>query len=412
MKLSGKSIGVRVLPIWRSCGQAKAPLTVITLVLFLAGCAGVPDAANPVEWYKSAKNVLTGEDAEKTGDSGKPANKLVADRDKPAPGAGDSIPSLSTVPPRPRVSARVDRDNISGGLVADRENARRYSSEVIRRQGEVDGPSRRPAVAPPPAPVQSVTEPPKVKAEPKPQVATPIKKAEAPKLAEPKPTPAPDPLPAPRVAAATSTPAPAPKAKAPPALPAIKIPDETPNAPKLAVVKPYVPPVGVADPGTVIISGSGQRTVGVSSGQRPPPFLSRSVTASSGRPLPSLNRSGTRGSYQVATIQFPNGSAKIGAREHKILRQVAAQHKRLGGTIRVVGHASSRTRSADMAKHKMINLRISAARADSIAKELVKLGTKAGDINIGAVSDSEPRFHEYMPSGEAGNRRAEIFIDF
>ncbi len=405
-----------MLPIWRSCGLAKAPLTVVTLVLFLAGCSGVPDAANPVEWYKSAKNVLTGEDAEKPGDSEKPANKLVADRDKPAPGAEESIPSLSTVPPRPRISARVERENISGGLVADRENARRYSSEVIRRQGEVDSPSRRPAVAPapPPAPVQLVTEPPKVKAKPKPkpQVATVIKKAEAPKLAAPKPTPAPDPLPAPRVAAATSTPAPAPEAKAPPALPAIKIPDETPNAPKLAVVKPYVPPAGVADLGTVIISGSGQRTVGVSSGQRPPPFRSRSVTASGGRPLPSLNRAGTSGSYQVATIQFPNGSAKIGARERKILRQVAAQHKRLGGTIRVVGHASSRTRSADMAKHKMINLRISAARADSIAKELVKLGTKAGDINIGAVSDSEPRFHEYMPSGEAGNRRAEIFIDF
>ncbi|MBT3883178.1 MAG: OmpA family protein, partial [Rhodospirillaceae bacterium] len=77
-----------------------------------------------------------------------------------------------------------------------------------------------------------------------------------------------------------------------------------------------------------------------------------------------------------------------------------------------VGHASSRTRSTNVAKHKLINLRVSAARADSIAKELVKFGTKTSDIAIGAVSDSEPKYYEYMPSGEAGNRRAEIFIDF
>jgi len=130
------------------------------------------------------------------------------------------------------------------------------------------------------------------------------------------------------------------------------------------------------------------------------------------RPTLPAHLASAGGSYQVATIQFPNGSAKIGARERRILRQVAAQHKKTGGTIRVVGHASSRTRSTNMARHKLINLQVSAARADSIARELVKFGTRANDITIGAVSDSEPKYHEYMPSGEAGNRRAEIFFDF
>jgi len=31
---------------------------------------------------------------------------------------------------------------------------------------------------------------------------------------------------------------------------------------------------------------------------------------------------------------------------------------------------------------------------------------------VGAVADNEPVYYEVMPSGEAGNRRAEIYIDY
>ena len=237
-------------------------------------------------------------------------------------------------------------------------------------------------------------------------VRTPVQQAAA-------PTPAPDPLPAPpRMRSVQPVTPSAPVAAAPPALPDINIPEVTPNAPQLAVVRPYIPPRGIEDLGTVIISGSGQVSR-IAGGFRPPP--PRQATRPRAAPPPAFSAAplaGGNGSYQVATIQFLNGSAKIGARERRILRQVAAQHKQTGGTIRVVSHASSRTRSTDMARHKLINLRVSAARADSIAKELVKFGTKASDITIGAVSDSEPKYHEYMPSGEAGNLRAEIYIEF
>ena len=61
-------------------------------------------------------------------------------------------------------------------------------------------------------------------------------------------------------------------------------------------------------------------------------------------------------------------------------------------------------------KHKMANFQISAARADKVYGELVRLGVKKGNIVIAAVSDQEPLFYEFMPSGEAGNRRTEVYL--
>jgi flagellar motor protein MotB len=33
-------------------------------------------------------------------------------------------------------------------------------------------------------------------------------------------------------------------------------------------------------------------------------------------------------------------------------------------------------------------------------------------IVVSAMADEQPVYHEVMPSGEAGNRRAEIYIDY
>ena len=149
MQLVNKSKAAGLRRTAKYLGAKRAPLALAVLAFTLAACADVPDAANPVEWYKSAKGVLTGESSDKSGEAGDPSNRLVADRDKPAPGAEETTPSLSTVPPRPAAPARFNRDNISSGLVADRESARRYSNEVIRRQGEAGSVVRR--TPPPPA---------------------------------------------------------------------------------------------------------------------------------------------------------------------------------------------------------------------------------------------------------------------
>ncbi|HEC14786.1 MAG TPA: OmpA family protein [Rhodospirillales bacterium] len=132
------------------------------------------------------------------------------------------------------------------------------------------------------------------------------------------------------------------------------------------------------------------------------------------RPAVPLTRN-SRGKVKVATIIFDNGSARLDKRDRGILRDVRRvfdQYRNKGGKVRVIGHASSRTRDMDPVKHKMVNYRVSADRADVVARELMRMGVPAEDIFVGASSDSDPLYFEFMPSGEAGNRRAEIFIDY
>ena len=162
---------------------------------------------------------------------------------------------------------------------------------------------------------------------------------------------------------------------------------------------------------TVIVSGSGVET----RANWKPAFVGRansSTLVSGVRSLEEFNPYQARGSYQVATILFANGSANLRSRDKRILRQVAQQHKKSGGTLRIVGHASSRTNNLEPVRRKVVNFGISAARADAVVKEILRLGAIPSKIFVGAVSDAMPKYKEYMPSGEAGNRRAEIFIDF
>ena len=246
----------------------------VGLAALLAGCSSISDAVNPVEWRKGGRDLVFGKDSQPR---------------PPVPGAGQPIPNLNTVPERPEPSSRERRGQVQGGLVSDREAARRYSRDAVRRQGD------------PVNPLQT-------------------------------------------------SPRTSPWAAAP-------------------------PPGGVQS-------------------------------------LSDFNPSAVRGSYQVATIQFDNGSSRLNARDRRIIRQVFAQQRQTGGTIRIVGHASRRTATEDEVRHKEVKLRVSAARADAVARELIRIGARPGSLFVGAVSSQYPRYHEYLPSGEAGNRRAEIFIDF
>ncbi|TXH36773.1 MAG: OmpA family protein [Rhodospirillaceae bacterium] len=112
----------------------------------------------------------------------------------------------------------------------------------------------------------------------------------------------------------------------------------------------------------------------------------------------------------VGLIYFSDGSAKLSADDRRVLKQVARMQKSYGGVVRVVGHASSRTADMSLDRHDKANEEMSRNRARAVAAYLVRLGVDAGVIQVAGVSDSRPVYPEIMPSGEAANRRAEIYL--
>lgn len=128
--------------------------------------------------------------------------------------------------------------------------------------------------------------------------------------------------------------------------------------------------------------------------------------------MESVNPTGAEVSTLVATIQFGHGSTRLGSQDRAVLRQVVALQKEYGGALRVVGHASSRTANMSMDRHAMVNFTTSAERAEAVADALGRLGAPRDQIYTTAVSDNDPMYYEVMPSGEAGNRRAEVYLDY
>lgn len=113
----------------------------------------------------------------------------------------------------------------------------------------------------------------------------------------------------------------------------------------------------------------------------------------------------------VGTVYFASGSSRVGADDRAAIRRVVAAFKQRGGSLLVVGHASSRTRDLDPVRHEMANFAISLDRANAVAREIVRLGVDPSLVRVSAVSDTQPVYYEVMPSGEAGNRRVEILIE-
>jgi outer membrane protein OmpA-like peptidoglycan-associated protein len=109
-------------------------------------------------------------------------------------------------------------------------------------------------------------------------------------------------------------------------------------------------------------------------------------------------------------VFFGHGSASITAETRKTLRDLAAAWKARGGILRVVGHASHRTNDMSVVRHRMANFNISLDRAITVSNELIRLGVDPSAVRYEAVSDADPVYYESMPEGEAGNRRAEIFL--
>ena len=93
-----------------------------------------------------------------------------------------------------------------------------------------------------------------------------------------------------------------------------------------------------------------------------------------------------------------------------MLHDVVLLQQQQGGNLRVVGHASERTETTDYATHQAINENLSLKRASAVGGALLQMGAPGSAVAISAVGGQGPIFYEFMPTGEAGNRRVEIFL--
>jgi outer membrane protein OmpA-like peptidoglycan-associated protein len=114
----------------------------------------------------------------------------------------------------------------------------------------------------------------------------------------------------------------------------------------------------------------------------------------------------------TAIVYFPGDGTSLSTAARAQVRAAVTTFKANGGqgTVRVIGHASSRTGDMPVEKHLETIFDKSQARANAVAQELIHEGVPASRVLIDAVGDSQPIYYESMPQGEEGNRRAEIFV--
>jgi flagellar motor protein MotB len=108
-------------------------------------------------------------------------------------------------------------------------------------------------------------------------------------------------------------------------------------------------------------------------------------------------------------IKFKRGSSRLSSRDKRRIGKVVTDYRSQGGTIYVIGHASSRTGDMKKSQHDLVNFDISIDRANAVTGELLNQGVAAEHLKMEALADRDPIYYEYMPLGEAGNQRVEIF---
>lgn len=415
----------------------KIGLATMAGLMLLAGCSSVPDAINPVEWYRGAASLFDEEEA--------PAPERTAgDRS-----SGDqAYPNLATVPARPTdISSPSERRAMRQGLVADRDQARYTDQQPSNAIGtgstqasppqtsasqtsaSQTAPVRTPAAPPPPAAAPAPAAP--AVAEPAPAAAVPPAQPAAPPAASPATPPAAriapraeaaEPLSAGAAmmerrrqevlaerAAATPEPA-APRASAPQESAPAPAPESRPEPRPEPRTEARPESRAEARTAAEIYREQFARSASPVETRSAEPEPAVGAAASASAPAGAADRAGI--SYLAATILFGHGSTALDAAGQETLRKVAAEHRKNGGTLRIVGHASSRTTDMQPLQHQLANFQVSVSRAEAVAQELVRLGVPARAMEVAGVGDSQPIYYEVMPAGEAGNRRVEIFVDY
>lgn len=287
------------------------------------------------------------------------------DKKEPVPTAERDekvYPKLGAVPKRPP-SLESQQDKIAKGLSADLENAR-YTDDRVQREA-----ARRSAGAGVGAVPSAVPAPRAVPASPRRPVVPPPPAAQAP---------------VPRAVV----------------------------APQPQVRRP-VPPVPAAPVATLSPPTLQQPAQSAAPVPPPPPLAARPAppqaqTPQLNPPVGSLLPPGQP--VKAGTIYFADGSTKLLSADKRILSEIALAQRQTGSVIKVVGHASGRARTFDAARRHLVNYQVSLDRANAVAAALLQMGVPVRKLQVEGKGDTAPIYAESNASGEAANRRAELYL--
>ena len=362
-----------MMVVGRGLSRLSVGVMALATVALLGGCS-VPDAVNPVAWYRDLSGASKNDalDQDQRNDQ-----NLEAGGKQPYPNLGD-------VPNAPdQALSQAKRDALQKSLVADRENAS-YSDEKLRAGVITPG-----AIAPaPPAPVAIDPAPPAPVAV-APPASAPAGPAAAPQpkvaaAAEPAPAPA-----APDAAAASAPPAAPAKAAAPaPKQQTAALPQESAIAPpSIAKVPEGETPAPPPPPPNL------PRSSAAAASQAPSTAMA-SLASGKRRPEPAS-------SVAVASITFSAGSDVLSDVERNRVSEIAALQHKEGGEIRVIGHAEA-SKGGTVAQQELASLSLALHRAKAVAQALSSEGVASQSIDIEAAPTRV---------GESGGAIAEIYLE-
>jgi outer membrane protein OmpA-like peptidoglycan-associated protein len=330
------------------------------------------------------------------------------------PAEGQSYPNLGTVPQAaPATTSSADRQQVTAGLVADNQNAA-YSDQPVTAAQQTGTPVAAPLPAPVPAPAAPATSTTTPTATASTTTGSDTGSVTATPLAPPA---------ASVTVGQTVTNQPTTQQTASTAAPAATVaptPAMTPPS-TMGTATPMAPPPNPVPPAPAMVSTSPGVSVDASQlsgsplpGYQPVPTYSSGplATISGSAPAYALPMGAAPVAGQpVAVIFFTESSSAISDRAQWVLRNVYLLQQQQGGRLRLVGNASLHTVTMDPQRHDQVNYRISQARANAVARTLISMGVPQGSIGVSAQGSQAPIFYEFMPTGEAANRRVEIYLD-
>jgi len=337
----------------------------VVAVALIAGCSWVPDAVNPVEWYKGMADAVSSDDAppviatpkrpdgtfpdvNKSGDAdarplpkglgGDRANAQYAPSARREPAPTKALAKRTPAPAETQVAqAAPSAPGAAPAGTADGKGSYQPSLDRRMQSARDEGPAAPPKVAPGGPPVRADI-PDSI-----PTRRTVLAEQYQRRLAE--------------SAAATN------KGDAFSGIPQAR-PASSYNQPAYAYAVPAQPPVGMvrsasfaADPGDA-------------------PVLSapRGMRGAKGAVIPS----GPAASFQVAAIQF-SGATQLTNADRAALKDVVALQRQTGGVVRIVGQVSPGGVSF-VGDEEVVAER----RANAVAKALTGMGVPARKILVAA----------------------------